>query len=90
MGEGPGTVEYDSDAVQRFAHGGRVVEPEGSIRHIQFLGKDSPHPHGLKTGQGAIRGLLLQWQEGKQVNLWPKELAKGELKFPSFIKVGTH
>jgi len=63
---------------------------EGTIGHIQFLGKDSPHPHGLKTGQGAIRGLLLQWQDGKQVNLWPKELAKGELKFPSFIKVGTH
>ncbi len=29
---------------------------------------------------------MLQWQDGKQVNLWPKNLANGKLTFPSFIK----
>ena len=29
---------------------------------------------------------MLQWQDGKQVNVWPKEVAKGKIKFPSFIK----
>ena len=45
--------------------------------------------HGLKTGQGFITGLMLQWQDGKQVNMWPADLANGKLKFPSFVKVGS-
>jgi branched-chain amino acid transport system substrate-binding protein len=31
---------------------------------------------------------MLQWQDGKQVNLWPKDLANGKLKFPDFVKIG--
>ena len=58
----------------------------GTIGRIQFLPKGDPHVHGLKIGQGAITGLMLQWQDGKQVNLWPKDLAKGKLIFPAFIK----
>src|SRR5438309_4710531 len=62
---------------------------EGTIGQIRFQGRESEHPHGLVTGQGAITGLLLQWQDGKQVNLWPTNLAAGKLRFPSFIKVGS-
>src|SRR3954454_15525143 len=90
-------VYYLVDAIKRAGSddADKLVEAlertdfEGTIGHVRFLGKDSPHPHGLETGTGGITGLFLQWQDGKQVNLWPKELAKGELKFPSFIKVGT-
>jgi branched-chain amino acid transport system substrate-binding protein len=32
---------------------------------------------------------MLQWQSGKQVNLWPVNVANGKLKFPSFIKIGS-
>jgi branched-chain amino acid transport system substrate-binding protein len=32
---------------------------------------------------------MLQWQDGKQVNLWPAKVANGKLKFPKFIKVGS-
>jgi branched-chain amino acid transport system substrate-binding protein len=62
---------------------------EGTIGQIRFQGRDTDHPHGLVTGQGAITGLLLQWQDGKQVNLWPKNLALGKLQFPPFIKLGS-
>jgi branched-chain amino acid transport system substrate-binding protein len=62
---------------------------EGTIGRIQFKGKDTANPHALKVGEGTITGLLLQWQDGKEVNLWPKKLANGKLKFPSFIKVGS-
>jgi len=62
---------------------------EGTIGQIRFQGRDTDHPHGLVTGQGAITGLLLQWQGGKQVNLWPKNLAVGKLQFPPFIKLGS-
>jgi branched-chain amino acid transport system substrate-binding protein len=61
----------------------------GTIGRTQFLGKDDPHVHGLKTGKGFITGLMLQWQDGKQVNLWPKDVATGQLRFPPFIKVSN-
>jgi branched-chain amino acid transport system substrate-binding protein len=59
----------------------------GTIGRVQFLPKGDPHVHGLKTGTGLITGLFLQWQNGAQVNLWPADLAKGKLAFPSFVKV---
>jgi len=61
----------------------------GTIGRVQFKGKDSPNPHALKVGPATITGLMLQWQDGKQVNLWPAKVANGKLKFPKFIKVGS-
>jgi branched-chain amino acid transport system substrate-binding protein len=61
----------------------------GTIGRIQFKGKDTANPHALKVGTGTITGLMLQWQDGKQVNLWPANVANGKLKFPKFIKVGS-
>jgi branched-chain amino acid transport system substrate-binding protein len=60
---------------------------EGTIGRTQFYGKDDPFTHGLKYGKGLITGAMLQWQDGKQVPVWPKEVAKAGLKFPSFIKL---
>lgn len=59
----------------------------GTIGRVAFLPKGDPHVHGLRIGPGYITGLLLQWQNGKQVNVWPKELVAGQIKFPTFIKV---
>jgi branched-chain amino acid transport system substrate-binding protein len=59
----------------------------GTIGRVQFLPKGDPHVHGLKTGRGLLTGLFLQWQDGKQVNLWPAELANGKLTFPPFVKL---
>jgi branched-chain amino acid transport system substrate-binding protein len=61
----------------------------GTIGRIQFKGKDTTNPHALKIGAGSISGLMLQWQDGKQTNLWPANVANGKLKFPKFIKVGA-
>jgi branched-chain amino acid transport system substrate-binding protein len=30
---------------------------------------------------------MLQWQDGQQVAVWPKAVAKTTIKFPAFIKV---
>jgi branched-chain amino acid transport system substrate-binding protein len=62
----------------------------GTIGRVEFLPQGDPHVHGLKTGAGFITGLFLQWQNGVQVNLWPADLAKGKLTFPSFVKVGQN
>jgi branched-chain amino acid transport system substrate-binding protein len=61
----------------------------GTIGRVAFKPKGDSHPHALKTGEGYITGLMLQWQNGKQVNVWPKNLANGKMTFPSFIKLSS-
>ena len=59
----------------------------GTIGREQFYGKDDPYTHSLKVGPGFVTGLVLQWHDGKQVALWPKELAHGAKPlFPAFVK----
>ncbi len=60
---------------------------EGTIGQVQFYGRDDEFTHGLKYGPGAVTGLVFQWQNGRQVTVWPKNLAEGEMKFPSFVKL---
>ena len=50
----------------------------GTIGRVAFLPKGDPHVHGLRTGSGYITGLMLQWQDGKQLNLWPKRPRRRE------------
>jgi branched-chain amino acid transport system substrate-binding protein len=59
---------------------------EGTIGRIQFYGKEDQFTHGLRYGKGFITGLVSQWRDGKQVPVWPKEVASGKIEFPSFIK----
>ena len=66
-----------------------ATDYEGTIGRVAFLPKGDPQVHGLKTGTGFITGLMLQWQDGKQVNLWPANLANGKLTFPAFIKTSA-
>src|SRR3981189_528559 len=91
-------VYFIADAIKRAGStdADKVVDAlektdwEGTIGRIQFYGKDDQFTHGLKYGKGLITGLMLQWQDGKQTSVWPKEVAKGQLKFPSFVKVTTN
>src|SRR5271165_5137448 len=62
---------------------------EGTIGRTQFYSKEDKFTHSIKYGPGTTTGLLLQWQDGKQLTVWPKAVAKGTLKFPSFIKSAT-
>lgn len=62
---------------------------EGTIGRVQFYGKEDKFTHGIKYGKGLITGLILQWQDGQQVSVWPKDVAKAQLKFPSFIKFSS-
>jgi branched-chain amino acid transport system substrate-binding protein len=61
----------------------------GTIGRVRFKDKHSPNPHALEVGPEAITGLMFQWQQGKQINLWPPNLANGKLKFPNFVKIGS-
>ena len=59
----------------------------GTIGRIQFLGPDSKFTHGMKIGPGYIAGLMVQWQSGKLVTVWPADVASGKMKFPAAIKM---
>jgi branched-chain amino acid transport system substrate-binding protein len=88
-------VYYIADAVKRAGStdADKLVDAlektdwVGTIGRIQFYGKDDQFTHSIKYGKGLITGLMLQWQDGKQVAVWPPEVAKSTLKFPSFIKL---
>ena len=60
----------------------------GTIGRIAFIGRDDPFTHGMKIGEGYITGLMVQWQNGRQVTVWPQDAAAGKVTFPAFIKVG--
>nr|WP_271525458.1 ABC transporter substrate-binding protein [Bradyrhizobium sp. CCBAU 53380] len=90
-------VYYIADAVKRAGStdADKLVDAlektdwEGTIGRVQFYGKDDPFTHSIKYGKGLITGLMLQWQDGKQVAVWPKDVAKADIKFPSFVKLSN-
>jgi len=59
----------------------------GTIGRVQFYGKDDQFTHAMKYGPEFISGIMLQWQNGKQVTIWPKQYANAKVTFPSFVKV---
>lgn len=62
----------------------------GTTGRTEFYGKDDPFTHSMKYGEGLVSGLMLQWQDGAQVAVWPAKLAQGKLKFPGFIKTSAN
>ncbi|WP_158931880.1 ABC transporter substrate-binding protein [Acidisphaera sp. S103] len=59
----------------------------GTIGRIQFLPKTDTFAHGLRIGKGFVSGLMVQWQNGKQVTIWPANVAAGKMAFPAFTKL---
>ncbi|MCK1490631.1 ABC transporter substrate-binding protein [Bradyrhizobium sp. 160] len=90
-------VYYIADAVKRAGstEADKLVAAlektdwEGTIGRVQFYGKDDPFTHSIKYGKGLITGLMLQWQNGKQSAVWPKDVATVDVKFPNFIKLSN-
>lgn len=61
----------------------------GTVGRVQFFGKDDQFTHALKYGKDNVSGLVVQWQNGKQVAVWPPAVATGTLRFPGFVKVSN-
>ena len=89
-------VYYIADAIHRA--GGtdpeKMVEAlektdwQGTVGRVAFFGKDDASTHAMKYGPEYVSGLLVQWQNGKQVPVWPAAVANGNtLKFPGFVKL---
>ena len=59
----------------------------GTIGRVTFLPKDNTFAHGMRIGEGYITGLMVQWQKGTPVTVWPEKVATGKMVFPSFTKL---
>jgi branched-chain amino acid transport system substrate-binding protein len=62
----------------------------GNIGRVQFYDKNNQFAHGMKYGKEYITGVVLQWQHGDQVPLWPESVAKAKIIFPTWIKPPKH
>lgn len=59
----------------------------GAAGRLQFRDRKDPLTHALKYGPGLITGVHLQWQNGKQVAIWPANVANAKVQFPAFVKL---
>jgi branched-chain amino acid transport system substrate-binding protein len=60
----------------------------GVSQQIKFTGPKDKFTHSLVYEPGKTTGVMIQWQYGKQVVVWPKRFAQGKLKVPKFVKNG--
>ena len=60
---------------------------EGTLGNLEFYGRSDEFTHALKYGHGFITGTFMQWQNGKQVCVWPDDKCPNKMVFPSFVKV---
>jgi branched-chain amino acid transport system substrate-binding protein len=88
-------VYYISDAVRRagstdadkLVSALETTDWVGTVGRNQFYGRNDQFTHALKYGKGLITGLMDQWQNGKQVTIWPTDVANGKMHFPGFVKI---
>jgi branched-chain amino acid transport system substrate-binding protein len=58
----------------------------GASGRIVFQGPGDPLTHDMKFGPGFVTGVSIQWQEGKQVTVWPAAAATGKVAKSAFAK----
>lgn len=58
----------------------------GVLGPISFYGPDDKYTHEIRYVPNRTVGVYFQWQNGQQVVLWPKQIADGKVRVPSFVK----
>lgn len=61
------------------------TDREGVSGQIKFQSRKQPFTHGLVYVPHVTSGVYFQWQNGKQVVIWPKRVAQGSIVFPDFV-----
>lgn len=59
----------------------------GTVGREQFYGRDDQFTHALKYGPGLVTTIAIQWQNGKQVCIWPTDKCQAKVSFPPFVKL---
>jgi len=64
-----------------------TVDYVGVIGRIKFYPRDNIMAHSLEYGSNLVTGAMIQWQNGKQVTIWPTDKVKAKITFPAFVKL---
>lgn len=56
---------------------------------ISFYGPKDEFTHEVRYIPGVTTGVVFQWQDGKQVPIWPAKAATGKVILPSFVKAAA-
>ena len=64
------------------------VHLTGVTGPISFYGRKDKYTHDVVYKPGVTTGVYFQWQDGKQVPIWPPKVAQGKVKLPAFVKSG--
>jgi branched-chain amino acid transport system substrate-binding protein len=59
----------------------------GTLGRLKFYGREERFTHAIEYGPDLAPGVMIQWQNGKQLTVWPKKLATAKVQFPSFVKL---
>jgi branched-chain amino acid transport system substrate-binding protein len=57
----------------------------GTLGRYAFYGRGDEYTHALRYGPGYVTGTFMQWQDGKQVCIWPRDKCPARMVFPSFV-----
>jgi len=59
----------------------------GTLGQYAFYGRDDTYTHAMRYGKDYVPSTFMQWQDGKQVCIWPRDKCPNKLVFPSFVKL---
>ena len=62
----------------------------GTMGRMEFYGRKDRFTHDVKYGAKLVSGVGIQWQNGKQVAIWPPQAANGKTVLPAFVKTAQH
>ena len=62
----------------------------GTMGRMEFYDRKARFTHDVKYGAKLVSGVGIQWQDGKQVAIWPPQAANGTPILPDFVKAGGH
>lgn len=79
--------EGGSTDPDKIVHGIETADYVGVIGRIKFYPRDNIMAHSLEYGPDLVTGAMIQWQNGKQVTVWPTDKVKAKITFPSFVKL---
>ena len=79
--EKAGSTEGDKlvDALEK-------VQFTGVTGPVSYYGPKDEFTHDVRYVPNETVGVYFQWQDGKQVAIWPPKVAQGKLKLPDYMK----
>ena len=70
------TGTLDADKLVAFMENQEILVPTGTVAYLKD--EEGRHLHDLRWGPGYLTSLGVQWQDGKQIGVWPNKWKAAE------------